>query len=294
MRRDLVLMGVALLLGGALGTVAILDPGYVRIESFGWVAESNLIVFVGLLLLAYFIVRALVKFITALVHSGASFRGIRERYRFGKAVARARSGILQFAAGHWKEAADQLAKAASGSSEPVAVWLSAASAARKAGDLEQMNDCIAEARKLTGEVAELSLLEARWQIEDGNAQKAVSTLREIEDPQDAKIAGRRTLLLAHAFHAIEDWESLSNTLGSLAKAKGVEAGEYRHLEIAHARSALDALEQRAKSTGNVPSQKEMDAAWKQVPKALRNEPLLVTRKKEIENLESVVRGSSVG
>ncbi len=290
MRRDLVLMGIALLVGGALGTIAILDPGYVRIESFGWVAESNLIVFFGLLVFAYFILRALVKFIAALVHSGASFRGMRERYRFGKAMARARSGILQFAAGHWKEAAEQLAKAAGRSNEPVTIWLSAASAARKAGDSEQMNHCIAEARKLTGDVAELSLLEARWQIEDGDAQKAVSALRQMEEPKDAKLAGRRQLLLADAFYAIEDWESLSNTLSSLAKAKSVEAGEYRYLEIAQARTALDALEQGAQSTGTAPAQKEIDAAWKQVPKALRNEPSLVTRKKEIEDLKTVLSG----
>ena len=284
MRRDLVIMGFALLAGGALGTIAIFDPGYVRIEFFGWLAESNLIVFVGFMLLAYFLVRALVKFIAALLHSGASLRGLRERYRYGKAMARARSGILQFAAGHWKEAAEQLAEAAGRSSEPVTVWLNAAAAARKAGDSEQMNNCIAEARQLTGEVAELSLLEARWQIEDGDAQKAVTTLRQMEDPQDAKIAGRRQLLLANAYHAIEDWDSLSNTLKSLSKAKGVDASEYRHLEVAKAQSALDALEQRANSTGVAPVKKDIDAAWKEVPKALRNDPLLVTRKKEIEGL----------
>lgn len=284
MRRDLVLIGLALLAGGALGTIAMFDPGYVRIEFFGWLAESNLIVFAGFLLVAYFLVRTFVRFIAALVHSGASFRGMRERYKFGKAMARARSGILQFAGGHWKEAAEQLAEAASETSEPVTVWLSAASAARKAGDSEKMNDYIGEARKLTGDVPELSLLEARWQIEDGNAQKAVTILRQMDDPQDAKMAGRRQLLLARAFHAIEDWESLSNTLKSLGKAKGVEASEYRHLEVAEAQSALDALEQRANSTGIAPAKKEIDAAWKQVPKALRNEPSLVTRKKEIESL----------
>ena len=284
MRRDLMIMGFALLAGGVLGTIAIFDPGYVRIEFFGWLAESNLIVFVGLLLLAYFLVRALVKFIAALLHSGASLRGLRERYRYGKAMARARSGILQFAAGHWKDAAEQLAEAAARSTEPVTVWLNAAAAARKAGMSEQMNNCIAEARQLTGEVAELSLLEARWQIEDGDAQKAVTTLRQMEDPQDAKIAGRRQLLLADAYHAIEDWDSLSNTLKSLSKSKAVEASEYRHLEVAKAQSALDALEQRANSTGMAPVKKDIDAAWKEVPKALRNDPLLVTRKKEIEGL----------
>lgn len=285
MRRDLVLMGLALAIGGAVGTVAILDPGYVRIEIFGWRTESNLIVFAGLLLIAYFLVRALMRFIAALIHSGANFRDMRDRYRFGKAMAKARSGILQFAAGNYKEAAEQLADAAGKTSEPVTVWLNAAAAARKAGNSEQMNNCIAEARQLTGEVAELALLEARWQIEDGDAQKAVTTLRRMEDPRDVVHAGRRQLLLAHAYHAIEDWESLSNTLKSLAKAKGVEASEYRQLQVAKAKSALDALAQRANSTGIAPVKKDIESAWKEVPKALRNEPSLVTRKKEIEGLK---------
>lgn len=285
MRRDLVLMGIALVAGGALGTLAFFDPGYVRIEIFGWLAESNLIIFLALLLVAYFLVRVSVKLISAFLHSGANLRDLRERYRFGKAMARARSGILAFAAGQWKEAADQLVEAAGRSSEPVTVWLSAAAAARRAGDSEQMKQCIAQARRLAGEAPELMLLEARWQIEDGNAQQAVTTLRGMEDPQDARIAGRRQLLLASAFHAIEDWQSLSNTLKTLPKAKGVETSEYRHLEVAQAKSALDALEQRASSTGVAPAQQDIDAAWKQVPKALRNEPKLVTRKKEIELLK---------
>ncbi len=288
MRAGLLLLGIALIVGGALGTVMVLDPGYVRIEFMGWVAESNVIVLALLLVLLHALVRVLTRCIFALVHSGASVRGLRERYRFGKALAKARAGILEFAAGHWEHAAEQLAEAAKHSSEPVTVWLNAAMAARLAGDRQHMNTCLQEARTLTGEVIELRLLEARWQLEDGNAQQALEILRsaQTEDAQEPRTAGQCQLLMAQAFLALEDWDSLATILKLLARTRGVAADTYRHLEIALAKRPLDALVEGAAASGLAPDSKALNHAWKQVPRHLRNEPALVTRKHEIESLRS--------
>ena len=285
MRRELVYLGCALLVGGIVGSVAILDPGYMRLEFFGWVLESNLIVAVVALILLYFVVSVLVRLIVALAGSGASLTRFRERYRHGKALARARAGALQLAAGNWRQAADELAEAAPHSTEPVTIWLNAAAAARKAVDAECMQRAIAEARSLAGDVPEIGLMQARWQLEDGNAPQAVKILRELEEVSDQRLAARKQLLLARAFHDIEDWESLSGALKGLKKSKAVEASEYRSLEIAHARQALDVLERRFEATGALPVPKDVEGAWKQVPKHLRNEPALVRRKMEIEQLE---------
>ena len=284
MRREIVFILVALLLGGAIGTLAVFDRGYVRIEVAGWLMESNFIVFAGLLLLAYFALRWLLRFFSALVNSGTSFRDMLERKRSGKAKARAREGVLLFAAGRWSEAAKKLQDAAGHSYEPVTVWLNAGVAARKAGELEKGRECLEEARKLVGNAPELALLEARWQLEDGEAQKGLATLRDIPQPKDAKLAEQRSLLLARAYCEIEDWSSLSNTLVALRKAKDIDASDYRKFEVALARSSLDALERQASATGVIPAKKEIEGAWKQVPKELRNEPMLVRRKKEVESL----------
>lgn len=286
MRRELIYILLALFLGGAIGTLAVLDPGYVRIEIADWIIETNFIVFLGLLGAGYVVLRWLLRFFSALVHSGERFRGFRDRKRFNKAKAHAREGILLFASGRWAEAAERLADAAGNSSEPVTVWLNAAAAARKAGDAEQGRACLAEARGLAGDVPEFVLLEARWAIEDREAQKTVSMLRELAEPDDAKIAARRTLLLAEAFLDLEDWTSLANTLQELRKAKHVESAEYRDMEISLASSALSAITRQAAASGLAPLQRDIDAAWKQVPKEFRNEPLLVRRKKEAEALRA--------
>lgn len=284
MRRELMFMLVALVAGGAIGTLALVDPGYVRVEIAGWIVESNFIVFAGLLVAAYFVLRWLLRFLSALLHSGSSFRDLLQRQRSGKARAHAREGMLLFAAGRWREAAKLLEDAAVNSSEPVTVWLNAGAAARKAGDVEKGGACLEEARKIAGDAPELALLEARWHLEDRQAQKAVSKLRNMRDSVDARISDQRSLLLATAFCNLEDWSSLSNTMKELRKAKHIEASDYREFEISLARSTLDALERQASSTGVAPAKKEVEAAWKQVPKELRNEPLLVCRKKEVESL----------
>ena len=287
MRRDFLLIGSALLAGGAIGSIAILDPGYVRVEFVGWIAESNLIVAVAVLCLAYFVMRILLRFLSALMHSGASLSQLRERYKHGKALARARVGILEFAAGNWQQAADQLAAAAVHSSEPVTIWLNAAAAARKAGDVASMRQAIAEARNLTGDVPELSLMEARWHIEDGDTPEAVKILRTLDEISETRIAEGRQLLLARAFHDLEDWDSLASALKVLKKSKGVAPEAYRAFEIAQARAAFDLIETRATTTGVAPTKKDADAAWKQVPKHLRNEPLLVRRRMEVEQWNSL-------
>lgn len=278
MRRELIYILLALLLGGAIGTLAMLDRGYVRIEIAGWIVESNFIVFLALLMVGYVVLR----FFLALLRGGERFRRLWQRKQSGKAKARAREGMLLFASGRWAEAAERLENAADKSFEPVTVWLSAGAAARKAGDAAKGRACLAQARSLTGDVPELVLLEARWDLEDREAQQAVSRLRELPEPDDAKVNGRKTLLLAQAFLELEDWSSLSNTLQDLRKAKHVEAAEYRGMEVALASSAFDVIERQAASTGLAPLQGDIDAAWKQVPKALRNEPSLIRRKKEIE------------
>lgn len=278
MRRELIYILLALLLGGAIGTLAMLDRGYVRIEIADWIVESNFIVFLALLMVGYVVLR----FFFALLRGGERFRRLWQRKQSGKAKARAREGMLLFASGRWAEAAERLENAADKSFEPVTVWLSAGAAARKAGDAAKGRACLAQARSLTGDVPELVLLEARWDLEDREAQQAVSRLRELPEPDDAKVNGRKTLLLAQAFLELEDWSSLSNTLQDLRKAKHVEAAEYRGMEVALASSAFDVIERQAASTGLAPLQGDIDAAWKQVPKALRNEPSLIRRKKEIE------------
>jgi len=289
MRRELVLLCCALFVGGIVGSMAMLDPGYARIEFFGWVVESNLIVAVATLILAYFLLRALLRFVSAIIGSGASLSRLRERYKHGQALARARAGILEFAAGNWKEAADALAKAASKSAEPVTVWLAAAAAARKAGDVESMRQAIAQARSLAGDVPELILMEARWHIEDGDAPQAVRILRELEDEGKARNAAGKQLLLARAFHDLEDWASMKGAIKALRKSKEMAPESYRALEIAQARAVLDSIEAQANATGMVPVKRDVDAAWKQVPKHLRNEPQLVRRRMEVEQLEGETR-----
>ncbi len=286
MRRALMFFCAALLVGGAIGSMAMLDPGYARIEFFGWIVESNLIMACSALVLVYFLLRMLLRFISALVGSGASLSRLRMRYKHGQALARARSGILEFAAGNWQHAADALAKAAPHSAEPVTIWLNAAAAARNAGNTESMRTAIAEARSLAGDIPELILMEARWHIEDGNAPHALRILRQLEDTGHAHNAAGKQLLLAKAFHALEDWESLKGAIKRLKKSKEVAPQSYRALEIAQARSSLDAIEAQASSTGVAPVKKDIDAAWHHVPKHLRNEPLLVRRKMEVERLQS--------
>ena len=285
MRRELVFLCCALFVGGIVGSMAILDPGYARIEFFGWVVESNLIVTLAALMLAYFLLRVTVRLIAALAGSGASFAKLRERYRHGQALARARAGILEFAAGNWQEAAAALSKAAAGSAEPVTIWLNAADAARRAGDVESMGQAIEAARALAGDVPELRLMEARWHIEDGDAPRALRILRDLDDAGGARNAAGKQLLLAKALHDLEDWESLEGAIKVLKKSKDVAPEKYRGLEIARALATLDSIAAQATSTGIAPVKKDVDGAWKQVPKHLRNEPQLVRRKMEIERLE---------
>jgi len=285
MRRGLVLICFALLIGGVIGSVAVLDAGYVRLEFFGWVVESNVIVAVSALLLAYFVLRLLLRLLSVLVGTGASFARLRTRFKHGRALAQARAGILEFAAGNWQQAAEALGKAAVGSAEPLTIWLNAAAAARKAGDAESMRQAISEARRLTGDAPELTLMEARWHIEDGDAPQAVRMLRELDDAGSARNAAGKQLLLAKAFHDLQDWESLKGAIKTLEKSKAIPPDAYRALEIAQAQASLDSVEAEAKSTGIAPVTKDVHAAWKRVPNHLRNEPQLVRRKMELQQID---------
>ncbi len=263
MKGGLLLILVAVVLGGLVGTLVVRDPGYVLI-SYGDMAVETSIWFALILLAATYLLVRLVLVLLSRSRAGSGRFGawLRQR-RSRNARQQTVRGLLLMAEGQWAEARKVLVAAASEVGTPLINYLSAARAAHELGDVEGRDELLREAHQSTpGSRFAVGLTQAELQLAGSQWEQCLATLLELKSsaPRHPQVLR----MLAEVYQRLEDWQALIELLGEL-----------KRLRI-YPDPAFDALQLKAWCRRFDQPGTEPALVLERVPKELRREPALVS------------------
>lgn len=263
MKSGLLLLGIALLLGGLVGTLVVLDPGYVLISYADVAVETSLWFALVALLGIYCVVRLLSFVFFRAARSGGKV-GSWLRGRKGRSArVQTQQGLLLMMQGEWAQARKLLSSAASRVEAPLLNYLSAARAAQELGDLDGRDQLLREAAAAAPDAKlTIGLTQAELQQSASQWEQCLATLLRLR-----KEAPRHQLalrMLAQCYQSLGDWQALIEMLPEAKKQKVFTEAEYQQLLI-------ESWIHRFDNTSNSPEQ-----IWEAVPKDLKRDARVVS------------------
>lgn len=255
------LLFIVILLAGALAANFILqDPGLVVINFRGYLVEMSVIGLVIIFILLLGVIWLTIKLFRAPRKLGEAAA----RYRSGRAGERLTRGVIEVAEGNFAKGERLLARAAGVSEAPLLNYLQAARAAHLLGQDERRDSWLKQAyERLPGAANAVLLTQAELQLDQQQYEQALATLRQIE--ANAPNHSHALALLGRLYYRLEDWEHLSALLPKLHKHGRVDAARLNLWTTRVHQEHLDAA-----GSGDA-----VNAAWKNVPKKLRNDVVLL-------------------
>ena len=257
-RGFLLLLILALLLvAGALAPMFKTDPGHVLINFGDWTIETSVLVLASAFLILWIGVQLAVWLWRMPVETA---RKMREQ----RAFKQLEKGLLALTEGDWSAAEKALEKSASAQGRTTAQYLAAAQAAdsqdahdRREYYLEQADSGGSKKRFL------VELTRARMLLANGNRAAALPVLQDLykrrrKHPQVLE-------LLSRCYRELGEWDELQAMLPALRKAGVLDDDQARDLQEEVAVNKL-------RSASNA---KELQAAWKKLPRAMRHHAAVV-------------------
>jgi HemY protein len=253
MKRSFLLLLILalLLLASALAPLLKTDPGHVLINFGDWTIETSVLVLALALLVLWFLIQLAVWIWRMPV---VTARKMREQ----RAFKQLEKGLLALTEGDWKGAEKALEKSASTQGRTTAHYLAAAEAAdgqnaheRREYYLEQADSGGAKKRFL------VELTRARMLLTSGSRAAALPILQDLykrrrKHPQVLE-------LLSRCYRELGEWDKLQSLIPVLSKA-GVLDDE---------QSQLLQEEVSVNKLLSVSNGEDLQAAWKQLPRAMR-------------------------
>lgn len=262
MKRALIGLATALVLGGVFGVLMARDPGYVLVSYQRMALETSLWFALLVLVLAYLAFRLLV----GLWHRVGSGRGSlvswNQRRRDRAARDQTVRGLLLMAEGRWAEARKLLEGSARRVEAPLINYLNAARAAHETGDERGRDELLRAAHESTpGSRFAVGLNQAEFQRDQGQWELCLATLLQLhrQAPRHAQVMR----MLVDCYRHLEDWQAILELLGALQKHKVLDD------------AGLKAL-QREAWLGRLRSERDSPKKlWAGVPRDLRSDAELV-------------------
>lgn len=287
MKGLFIVLIIGLLLAAGAGYVIQGDPGYVRITHGNWILESNLLVFIFLLLVFYGAIALFVALVKRLKTSkrviGDFLGGSRQR----KASEQTNAGLLAFLEGNWSESLKLLKRSASHSDMPIVNYLAAAHAANETGKLNEAEAMLQKAYEHTSDKDfAIGIAKAQMELDQNQLESCLATLVRLkaQKPQHPFVLK----LLKTVYLRLGDWRQVLQLIPELRKQSNAD------------KEKLDALEEEAWS--KLFSQKadelmrlnEFDRAssvladlWKQLPDSIRfDEHIIVAYARQLIRLKN--------
>jgi HemY protein len=236
------------------------DRGYVMVNFRGYLVEMSVPALVLVLIGAYATVRGLIYLWHWPRRLGEAFAGLRARGA-GKRLTR---GVMHVVEGEWSKGERLLTQRLRESDSALANYLLAARAAQLQGAPQRRDEWLKLAYEEVPE-AEVAVLltQAELQLGEGELERAVATLRRVDESQPNHPMA--LALLARAYHALGDWDGLGKLLPRLGAAR-IE-------DTALVSLAADVLERdlaRADLTAD-----KLAAVWSDLPAKARRAPTLL-------------------
>jgi HemY protein len=261
-KTGIVLIAIAAVLGGLVGTLVVRDPGYVLLAYDDMAVETSLWFALVALVVIYFVVRLLVFAFSRLAATGGSFGAWNRQRQSKKAREQTIRGLLLMAEGEWAEARRLLVLAAPRVDSPLINYLSAARGAHAMGDVEGRDELLRKAHQSTpGARFAVGLTQAQLQASAEQWEQCLASLLQLqsESPRHQLVLS----MLAECYEALQDWRALIELLPGIRRAKLRDKAQ------------LDELQKRAWSRRLAATTEDLTGLWAQMPKELRRNPELV-------------------
>lgn len=251
---------LALVAAAVVAHFLLQDPGYVVINFRQYVIEMSVPVLLAGVLLILFVVWFVVQVLRAPRRLGEAAG----RYRSGRAGARLTRGVIEIAEGNFARGERLLARTASKSDAPLLNYLQAARAAHLLGRNDRRDDWLRQAYEHAPEAASAVLLtQAELQLDQTQYEQALATLRMLQEKSPNH--SHALNLLGRVYYRLEDWEQLAALLPRLRKHGRLDPAVLEKWSVRVYRESLD-------KAGDADA---LTAAWKEVPKNLRQDITLL-------------------
>lgn len=264
--RWLIILALALALGGIAVWLAEFEPGFVLIQYGQWTLETSLIVFTVaillLLALLYFAIRSVV------VVKNVPDRLLRwqENLRHKRASNALTNGLITLEEGRWAEAERMLLRHASNSETPLLHYLAAARAAQKQQAAERRDAYLQLAHESTpsADIA-VGVVQAELQLSAGQKEQALATLQHLREvaPKHPYVLQ----LLQQLYQETAQWQEVQSVLPDLRK---------RHVLDARSANQLSA-EAMVGQLQNALSQQQ----WEQMEQLWLNSPAKIRQSEQV-------------
>jgi HemY protein len=251
---------VVALISAIVAQILFADPGYVAIQMRGHLFEMS----VPALLLVLVLLIVLILAIRAIVLAPRRLGEVAGRYRSGRAGQKLTRGMIEVAEGNLARGEKLLARAAGGSDSPLFNYLQAARAAHLQGEDDRRDEWLRLAYAETPEATNAVLLtQAEFQMDRGQYELALATLKKIED--NTNDHGQAAALLGRIYWQQGDWDSLGDLLPRLQKHRRIAPQTLQQWGV---RVFSDKLRNAADSDS-------LNQAWRNVPKKLKSDLALL-------------------
>ncbi|HCD04049.1 MAG TPA: heme biosynthesis protein HemY, partial [Methylophaga sp.] len=212
----LIIIGLALALGGIFVWLADFEPGFVLMQYGQWTLETSLIVFTVawliLLLLAYMTLRSL----AIIKNTPNRLSHWQENQRHKRATKALTNGLITLEEGRWAEAERLLIRHAGNSETPLLHYLAAARAAQKQQAPERRDSYLKLAHETTpsADIA-VGVVQAELQLSAGQKEQALATLQHLREvaPKHPYVLQ----LLQQLYQDTAQWQEVQSVLPDLRK-----------------------------------------------------------------------------
>ena len=254
------IVALVLVVGGLVAHLLLADPGYVAIRLGRWLFETTLPVLALMLAAGHLAVVALSRTFA----SRRRIAQLRAERRRRKARDDTQRGLVELAAGQWKNAEELLSRAATEADSPAANYLVAARAADLLDAIERRDEWLARAQDEAPEARVAALITlAEMQMRRGHDEAALQTLEQLDASGDLNSRGLE--LMARLCQKLGRNERLRELGPRLLSAKELPADQVNEL-LAQVRLA------EIRAAGDSANQSALEKAWSDLPRAVRKLP----------------------
>jgi len=219
----------ALALATAIGIFITQDPGYALFAYGDWAIEMPLWVSAIVFIVAVTLVIVTLNLINTIFFSSRQVKLWWGKHQEQSARKKTHRGLIELAAGRWKNAEKYLIQSAAHSDTPLVNYLSAAKAAEEGDSPERRDRYLQLAFDVSaGSDVAVRLTQAQLQLEHGDLAQSIRNLERLreEAPKNPKVLR----LLCTLYEAMNDWQSLYALLPFMQKTHALTPAVLEKLE----------------------------------------------------------------
>lgn len=243
------------------------DPGYVFISLNQWTIEMSFWVALGLGLLFFLLLHALLILLHKIALIPSHYSQWRLKHKAQKAQQTTRQGLIEYSEGYWAKAKQNLIKALPNSDTPLLNYLTAAKAAQKMGDSALRDEYLRKAQlSMPDATIAVKLTQAELQLANQQWEQALATLRHLHDltPHHPYVIK----LLSNLYQEVRDWPQYIALLPELKKYKLID-------KINFEKQQRHAYLQSMKDCIRINDEKALTHLVDTLPKDLKQDPELM-------------------